>query len=112
MQTNNATTIGHVTEADGNLYADLGFSPEDAAQFQSESDARIATRQALKMALMEEVDAWIKREKITQMQAAGILHISRPRVTDIVNRKTDKFSIDNLIDLVGRLGLKVQLSIS
>jgi hypothetical protein len=34
--------IEHITEADDNLYADLGFGPEEAARFQAESDARIS----------------------------------------------------------------------
>ena len=104
--------IEHITEADDNLYADLGFAPEEAARFQAESDARIAARQAIKAEMMAQVDAWIKREKITQMQAAQILQVSRPRVTDIVNRKVEKFSIDTLVDLLGRVGMKVQFTIA
>ena len=106
------SNIEHITEADDNLYADLGFGPEEAARFQAESDARIAARQAIKAEMMAQVDAWIKREKITQMQAAKILQVSRPRVTDIVNRKVERFSIDTLVDLLGRVGMKVQFTIA
>jgi predicted XRE-type DNA-binding protein len=106
------SNIGHITEADANLFEDLGFTPAEAARFQAESDARIAARQAIKTKMMGEVDAWIKREKMTQMQAAKILQVSRPRVTDIVNRKIEKFSIDTLVDLLGRMGMKVQFTIN
>ncbi len=62
--------------------------------------------------MMAQVGAWIKREKITQMQAAQILQVSRPRVTDIMNRKVEKFSINTLVDLLGRVGMKVQFTIA
>jgi predicted XRE-type DNA-binding protein len=80
-------------------------------RFQAESDARVAARQAMKAEMMAQVDAWIKREKITQSQAAQIRQVSRPRVTDIVNRKVEKFSIDTLIDLLGRVGMRVQFTV-
>jgi predicted XRE-type DNA-binding protein len=104
--------ITHTTEAEDNLYADLGFSAEEATQFQAESDARISARQAIKAALMTQVDDWIKHENITQLEAAQILQVSRPRVTDIVNRKVEKFSIDALVDLLGRMGKTVQLTVA
>jgi hypothetical protein len=34
------SNIEHITEADDNLYADIGFGPEEAARFQAEADAR------------------------------------------------------------------------
>lgn len=105
------SNIGHITGVDDNLFADLGFAPEEAARFQAESDARIAARQAIKAEMMAQVDDWIKREKMTQQQASEILQVSRPRVTDIVNRKVDKFSIDTLVDLLGRVGMKVQFTV-
>ena len=46
-----------------------------------------------------------------QAEAASVLMISRPRVSDVVNRKTEKFTIDTLIDLLGRIGKPVRLSV-
>lgn len=33
--------ISHITPADGNVFLDLGFSPDEAARLKAESDRRI-----------------------------------------------------------------------
>ena len=38
----------HVTSADGNVFADLGFSPKQAGVLLEDADARIAKAQRLK----------------------------------------------------------------
>jgi predicted XRE-type DNA-binding protein len=37
--------------------------------------------------------------------------VSRPRVSDVVNRKTAKFSIDTLVEMLSRVGKPVRLEI-
>jgi predicted XRE-type DNA-binding protein len=37
--------------------------------------------------------------------------VSRPRVSDVMNRKTAKFSIDTLVELLSRVGKPVKLAI-
>ena len=38
---------GHVTPADGNVFADLGFAPDEAAALLNEADARINAAPAI-----------------------------------------------------------------
>jgi hypothetical protein len=45
------TGTSHITPADGNVFADLGFEPEEAARLLAESDRKIAERQANKESL-------------------------------------------------------------
>ncbi len=45
------TGTSHITPADGNVFADLGFEPEEAARLLAESDRKIAERQANKKSL-------------------------------------------------------------
>jgi predicted XRE-type DNA-binding protein len=45
-------------------------------------------------------------------EAAGILMVSRPRVPDVVNKKTAKFTIDTLVEMLSRIGKPVKLAIS
>ena len=46
-----------------------------------------------------------------QADAAQILMVSRPRVSDIVNGKTGKFTIDALVEMLSRVGKAVSLEI-
>lgn len=60
---------------------------------------------------MDEIVDWIEKNQLKQADAASILMVSRPRVSDVVNRKTAKFTIDMLIELLGRIGKPVRLSV-
>lgn len=105
------TQIRHVTKPGANLFAELGFSAEDAARYNAESRARIAHTLKLKEQLMEELVAWMKERDLKQAEAAEILHTTRPRVSDVVNKKTSKFTIDALVDMLGRIGKPVKVVI-
>jgi predicted XRE-type DNA-binding protein len=60
---------------------------------------------------MEELSVWIAEHRLKQAEAADILMVSRPRVSDVVNRKTAKFSIDTLVEMLSRVGKPVRLEI-
>ncbi len=51
------TQVRHVTKPGANLFAELGFSPDDARRYQAESRERIDHTLALKEQLMEELAA-------------------------------------------------------
>jgi predicted XRE-type DNA-binding protein len=55
------------------------------------------------------VAGWIKANHLQQDEAAEILNVTRPRVSDIVNGKLSKFSVDALINMVIRTGKTVQV---
>ena len=61
--------------------------------------------------LMSEIVGWIDAQNLKQAQAAEILGVTRPRVSDVVNQKTPKFTVDALVDMVLRTGKHVQLSV-
>jgi predicted XRE-type DNA-binding protein len=103
------TQIRHVTQPDANLFAELGFSPADAVQFQAQSQQQINDSRALKAQLMGELSKWIDDNHLKQAQAAEILMVSRPRVSDVVNMKVGKFTIDTLVDMLSRIGKPVRL---
>lgn len=105
------TQVRHVTKPGANLFAELGFSPEDAKRYQTESRERIDHTLALKEQLMGELASWIKDSRLKQGEAAEILHVTRPRVSDVVNKKTGKFTIDALVDMLARVGKPVKVTI-
>jgi predicted XRE-type DNA-binding protein len=100
---------GHITPADGNLFADLGFSPEQAEALLKQADARIAKSQKLKKEAAMAIAQWIQSEKLTQFAASEILDVSRPRVSDLVNEKLGRFSLDTLVAMLLRTGKTVEL---
>lgn len=89
-----------IVESSGNVFADLGFSPEEAT---------VLAMRAELMAMLRET---IAREGWTQQQAAERLGIGQSRVSDLVRGKRDKFSLDMLVALATRAGLRVGLAVA
>jgi predicted XRE-type DNA-binding protein len=105
------TAIRHVTKPGANLFLELGFAPDEAKRLQAASRQQINDTQLLKEQLMDELSAWIAEHHLKQADAAEILMVSRPRVSDVVNRKTAKFSIDALVEMLSRVGKPVTLAV-
>ncbi len=105
------TKIRHITPPGANLFAELGFEPAEAEQFHAELRQQVDQAKQLKLQLMQELANWITDRQLKQGEAAGILMVSRPRVSDVVNMKTSKFTIDMLVNLLARAGKSVRLSV-
>lgn len=105
------TEVRHVTKPGANLFLELGFSPEEAKRLQAASKKQINDTKLLKEQLMGELAGWIAQHHLKQAEAAEILMVSRPRVSDVVNRKTAKFTIDTLVEMLSRIGKPVCLAI-
>ena len=101
----------YITPVGGNVFADLGFSPKEAAALKAKSKKIISEKLAIKESLMTELSSWIDEKQLKQHDAAIILGITRPRVSDVVHKKTVKFTIDSLIDMLARTGKHVELSV-
>ena len=86
-----------LTRSKSNVFRDLGFSSKEAAHLTIRSD------------LMIRLQELITSRDLTQVQAARILRVSQPRVSDLLRGRIDLFSTDTLIDMLGDLGVKVQL---
>ena len=61
--------------------------------------------------LMGELAGWIEQHHLKQAEAAEIMVVSRPRVSDVVNRKTAKFTIETLVEILSRIVKTVCLAI-
>ena len=105
------TKIRHTTKAGSNIFLEMGFPVEEAKRLHAESKQQINDTQLLKEQLMAELTSWMKENHLKQSQAAEILMVSRPRVSDVVNRKTSKFTIDALVGMLSRVGKPVTLSV-
>jgi predicted XRE-type DNA-binding protein len=105
------TEIRHVTQPGSNLFLELGFAPDEAERLQAASRQQIDDTLLLKRQLMEELSNWITEHHLKQAEVAEILMVSRPRVSDVVNKKTTKFTIDSLVEMLSRIGKPVRLAI-
>jgi predicted XRE-type DNA-binding protein len=79
----------------GNVFRDLGFSNEEAENLRIRSE------------LMARLARVIHDRDLTQAEAARILGVSQPRVSDLVRGKIDLFSIDMLVNMLAKAGLRV-----
>ena len=105
------TEIRHVTKPGANLFLELGFSPAEAKRLQAAARKQINDTRQLKEQLMTELADWIEQHHLKQAEAAEILMVSRPRVSDVVNKKTSKFTIDTLVEMLSRVGKPVKVAV-
>jgi len=52
----------------------------------------------------------IARRQLTQAQAAKLLGVSQPRVSDLVRGRLHRFSIDALVDMLTRASVRVRFT--
>jgi predicted XRE-type DNA-binding protein len=83
-----------------------------ARRLHAASRKHVNDTRLLEQQLMKELSVWIAEHRLKQAEAARILMVSRPRVSDVVNKKTAKFTIDTLVEMLGRVGKPVELAIS
>src|SRR6266576_3712387 len=83
----------------GNVWDALEKSPEDAALMTMRSNVVIAVSEAVR--------GW----DTTQARASRRLGITQPRLNDLLRGKINKFSLDTLLALASRAGLKVKLDV-
>ena len=81
----------------GNVFRDLGFAKEEAEHLLVRAD------------LLIQVQKVIKAKALKQAQAAKLLCVTQPRVSDLLRGRIDLFSTDALIDMLARLGVGVRL---
>ena len=60
---------------------------------------------------MGELSKWIAENDLKQADAAEILMVSRPRVSDVVNMKVGKFTIDTLVNMMSLIGKPVRIAV-
>lgn len=81
-----------VQKSSGNVFRDLGFARHKAENVKIRSD------------LMIRLSTFIAAGQFTQAQAARLLGVTQPRISDLVRGKIDRFSVDGLIEMLGRTG--------
>jgi predicted XRE-type DNA-binding protein len=89
-----------IEQSSANVFRDLGFSRQEAESLQ------------LRAELMVQITRLIKKRKITQAAAAKLFGVTQPRISDLVRGKIDLFSIDGLVEMLARAGMRVQVHVA
>lgn len=111
-QSETPSWVGHVTPADGNIFLDLGFPPDEAARLLAESNREIAAHVAVKKHLVDELAKWIEETQLSPVEAANKLGVSPKRIRDVLARNENKFSVDHLVRDLITSGRKVTVEIN
>ena len=92
--------MNNSTPSSGNVFVDLGFSPEEAALM------------TMRAKLMTDLRDLLSERGWTQAQAAAALGVSQSRISDLVRGKWQQFSLDMLVTLALRAGRRVQVEMA
>jgi predicted XRE-type DNA-binding protein len=85
-----------IIPSSGNVFTDLGFSEE-------------AEPLRIRSTLMIEVRKLVEARKLTQGEAAKLMGITQPRISDLVRGRIDLFSINTLAAMLARAGIHVEV---
>jgi predicted XRE-type DNA-binding protein len=86
-------------EGSDNVFKDVGFSEQEAEYL------------LIRSRLMLEVDQFVKKSGLTQLEASKKLGITQPRLNDLLRGRIQKFSIDALVKMLSRIGVHVDVHV-
>ncbi len=86
-----------MTRSSGNVFRDLGFPPGEAEHLRIRSDLMLNLQKA------------IAARRLKQGEAAELLGVTQPRVSDLMRGRLDLFSIDTPIDMLAQLGVRAKV---
>ena len=89
----------HVTPAGRSVFRDL-YPDDQAAEMEMRS------------LLLQGLGQWLADSGMTQAAAAKVLGVTQARVSDIKRGKFGQFSLDMLVRLASRAGLKPRLKLA
>ncbi len=81
------------------VFEDL-YPPEQAAEMEMRSQ------------LMIGLADWLERSGLTQTEAAKVLGVTQARVSDLKRGRISRFSLDLLVRLAAKAGLKPKLRLA
>ena len=85
----------HVTKC--SVFNDLGFNEAEADNLK------------IRAALMRAIEKYIEDNKMTQASAAKLMGVYQPRISDLLQGKIDKFTIDMLVNMLAKAHVSVSL---
>lgn len=87
----------YVTPPDGNVFEDSGLPAGEARHLEIRSTLLLAAAR------------FIAERGLTQAQAAKLMGVSQPRISDLVRARIDSFTVDSPIDMPTNTGVPVEV---
>jgi predicted XRE-type DNA-binding protein len=83
----------------GNVFADMGFSPAEAAEMTAKSS------------LIDAIGETIEQRKLTQMEAAKLCGTDQPTLSKVLRGRMESVTIDRLAAWLTALGRTVEIRV-
>lgn len=77
-----------------------------------EDTASEAASMKLRAQLANEIIETVRERKLTQAKAAELIGVTQPRISDLMRGRLDLFSLDSLVDMADRIGLRTRMAVS
>jgi predicted XRE-type DNA-binding protein len=90
----------NITKGSDNVFKDLGFGDEEAANLKIRAD------------LMINLQKFIKSQNWTQAEAAIFFGETQPRISNLMNGDIDRFAIDKLVQMLSQAGMEVRIVVT
>lgn len=87
------------TLAQDNIFADLGFSEDEAVNLKIRADLMLTLR------------SFIKAKGWTQKDAASFFDETQPRISCLMNGDIKRFSVDKLLLMLSKAGMEVKFEV-
>jgi predicted XRE-type DNA-binding protein len=87
-----------VRRSSGNVFRDLGLSDAEAENLRIRSELIARLRKV------------IENQGLTQARAARLLGVTQPRVSDLIRGRIELFSIDTLVNMLAKAGVRVTMT--
>jgi predicted XRE-type DNA-binding protein len=84
-------------KSSGNVFADIGFTPAEAAELTAKSSLIIAIKDT------------IERRKLTQQEAARLCGTDQPTLSKVLRGRLESVTIDRLANWLNALGRDVEI---
>ena len=86
-----------ITRGSSNVFVDVGFEAEEAANLKIRADLLLDLRE------------YIRARGWTQVKASVFFGETQPRISNLLKGEISRFSIDKLINMLARAGIRVRV---
>jgi predicted XRE-type DNA-binding protein len=88
-----------ITFGSDNIFEDVGFNSEEATNLKIRADLMLTLR------------SFIQEKRWTQQEAATFFEETQPKISDLMNGEISRFTVDKLLSVLDKTGMKVKLEI-
>jgi predicted XRE-type DNA-binding protein len=88
-----------IENGSGNVFRDVGFPAGQAHNL------------LLRAEMMMRIEEFVRNSGMTQQAAARVLGVTQPRLNQLLKRRIELFSLDALVNMLTKAGMRVELKV-